>query len=217
MCYTFGLFQVSWSQVLSLIYFEVCFLPSQEEDLLHWGSSLWFILLLHGCEGDRISFIQKLPKKKLPLLLVNVSRCSLSFSSLSNKDLESHWWPFWRVLWVSDHDTSEEHTSMTLSANAEGFFKKVPGNLLRSVHLQSYITYCFSKELYWLIQCYMSIIAQFQKIRKIQLYWGIIHMIHVKNTFKWILVYPKSNFRIFSAPQKEILYLLSYSAFYSQP
>lgn len=159
LCYTFGLFQVSWSQLLSLIYSSKSVFSCHgrrtycTEDL-PW----WFILLLQGCEGDRISFIQKLPKKKLPLLLVNVSRCSLSFSSLSNKDLESHWWSFWRVLWVSDHDTSEDHTSMTLSANAEGFFKKVPGNLLRSVHLQSYITYCFSKQLYWLIQCYMSII-----------------------------------------------------------
>lgn len=166
MLYIWSLSSVLKSTSVSNIFFEVCFLLSWEEDLLHWGSSL-MIYFLQGCEGDRISFIQKLPKKKLPLLLVNVSRCSLSFSSLSNKDLESHWWSFWRVLWVSDHDTSEEHTSMTLSAKPEGFFKKVPGNLLRSVHLQSYITYCFSKQLYWLIQCYMSIIyLNFKKSEK---------------------------------------------------
>lgn len=77
-----------------------------------------------------------------------------SFSFLFNKDLDSQWWSFS----VSDHDTSTEHTSTTVRDNTGGFFKEVPGYFLRSVHPQSYLSYCFPKQLNWLIQCYMPII-----------------------------------------------------------
>lgn len=118
-------------------------------------------------------------------------RCSLSFSfsSLSNKDLDSQWWSFR----VSDHDTSEEPSLTTLRGNAEGFFKKVPviswGQYTPNPTSHTVFQSSFS-DLYNVV-CQLYLFFK-KKQKNTALLRYNSHKIHVKCTFQWIFVYSQS-------------------------